>query len=83
MPLSNAEKQKRWRERHPQLNLMRIAQTRKKRWDKYLAYWRDYQRRRYKEIQDEAGCHMEVRIFYPGFRLLKALTEAEVIEIGG
>lgn len=35
----------------------------------------------YHRIQEEAGCHMRVNDFYPGFRLLKALMEAEIVEI--
>lgn len=81
MPLSNAEKQRRWRERHPGLHTIRVAESRKRHWDDYLARERKRQPTRYRRIQDEAGCHTRVRDFYPGFRLLKALETAEVIEI--
>lgn len=41
-----------------------------------------YEGERYHKIQDEAGCHRELRDFYFGYQLLKALIECkEVIEI--
>lgn len=40
-----------------------------------------YERRDYHRMQEEAGCHMAPRLFYPGYRLLKALETAEVVEI--
>lgn len=40
-----------------------------------------YEREGYHKIQDGAGCHWEVRSFYPGYRFLKALETAEVVEI--
>ena len=38
-------------------------------------------KRRYHEIQDEAGCYMKPRVFYPAFCLIKALANAEVVEV--
>ena len=43
--------------------------------------WYEYKRRKYHEIQEAAGCHMSVVDFYPGYRIIKALENAEVIEI--
>ena len=81
MPLSNAELQRRWRERHPGLNVIRVMESQKRHWAKHSAYSREHHRKRYHEIQDEAGCHHEVRYFYPGYRLLKAFEIAEVVEV--
>lgn len=41
----------------------------------------DYKRELYHRHQEEAGCHMDVRNFLPGYRLIKALQTAEIIEI--
>ena len=35
----------------------------------------------YHRIQEEAGCHWDVPIFYPAYRFIKALENAEVVEI--
>lgn len=40
-------------------------------------YVREFRHR----IQDEAGCHRNIETFYPLFTFLKALEEAEVVEI--
>lgn len=43
-----------------------------------------YEMDAYYRIQDEAGFHAPTRIFYPGFRFikaLKALENAEIVEI--
>lgn len=39
------------------------------------------ERNYYHKIQDEAGCHMRPRDFYPGYRVLKALQDAEVVRV--
>ena len=55
-------------------------------------YWSQYKRERrehytqlereyYHRIQDEAGCHVKPRVFYPAYRLIQALKTAEVVEI--
>lgn len=41
----------------------------------------EYERERRHGIQERAGCHLETSTFYPGYRLLQSLGEAEVIEI--
>lgn len=41
------------------------------------AYWVNW----YHRVQDEAGCHMLVAEFYPGYRFLQALVTAEVVEV--
>lgn len=81
MPLSNAERQRRWRERHLGLHYKRVYESIKRHWDEYLIREAKYNKERYHRIQEEAGCHMRVQDFYPGFRLLKALQTAEVVEI--
>lgn len=58
---------------------------------KGLERWRRYDRKRgsradyyrgwYHRIQDEAGCYMTVRDFFPAYRLLRALETAPVVEI--
>ena len=58
---------------------------------KGLARWRkseqgrgsraDYKRERYHRIQEEAGCYWDIQDFYPAYRLLKALEDAEVVEV--
>lgn len=40
-----------------------------------------WQRERYYQIQDEAGCHRGIGDFYPGYRIIKALQSAEVVDI--
>ena len=39
------------------------------------------ERNRYHRIQEEAGCHLKLRNFYPGYRLIRDLLVAEVVEI--
>lgn len=48
---------------------------------KALGYYADLERERYHRIQDEAGCHWGVRSFYPAYRFLKALENAEIVEV--
>ena len=36
---------------------------------------------RYHRIQEETGCHSDPRDFYPGYCIIKALAEAEIVEI--
>lgn len=62
---------KRYSERHPD----RVEAS------KYKYDSSGHRREHYHKIQDEAGCHMAVGDFYPGFRFLRALEGAEVIEI--
>lgn len=81
MPLSNSEYQRRWRERHPGLNSIRVMESKKRHWSRFLAYQCKYERERYHRIQDKAGCYSDIRDFYPGYRILKALETAEVVEI--
>lgn len=52
-------RRRRYEERHPN------------RWGRSAEYWRQ----RYRRIQEEAGCHIKLREFYPGYRLIKALAE--------
>lgn len=40
-----------------------------------------YSRERCDRIQDEVGCHSDIRTFYLGFCLIQALATAEVVEI--
>lgn len=40
-----------------------------------------YDRECYHRIQDEAGCHYDPQTFYPGYRFIKALETAEIVEI--
>ncbi len=42
---------------------------------------RVYQMERYYRIQDEAGYHTKINTFYPGFRILRALANAPMVEI--
>lgn len=44
-------------------------------------HFTDVQRAYYHRVQDEAGCHQKPGNFYPGYKLLKALETAEVVEI--
>ena len=41
----------------------------------------EYERERYHRIQDEAGCHSKIGTFYPAYRFLKALENAEIVEV--
>ena len=43
----------------------------------------EYERQRDYRIQEEAGYHHKVEVFYPGFRVIKALETAQVVEISG
>jgi len=47
----------------------------------YEAKRREYQMERDHRIQNEAGCHSEVRSFYPAYRFVKSLVTAPVVEI--
>ena len=40
-----------------------------------------YERERYHRIQEEAGCHQKLRDFYQGYRIIKALANAEMVEV--
>jgi len=40
-----------------------------------------YMKAKYRRIQDEAGCYSRVQDFVPGYRLLKALETAEIVEV--
>jgi hypothetical protein len=42
---------------------------------------RAYDMGRYYRIQSEAGCHSHIDSFYPAYRFIKSLENAEVIEI--
>lgn len=56
----------------------------KARYDKHRAKYGGhaaYERERCRRIQDEAGCHMRVRDFYPAYCLIRAFATAEVVEI--
>lgn len=44
-------------------------------------YYAQLETEAYHKIQDEAGCHSGTRAFYPGFRLLRALASAPIVEI--
>ena len=58
-----------WRKNHPN----------------YEGEWRknhpDWARQRYHGIQGEASCHSPIDDFYPAYRMIKALQEAETVEI--
>ena len=41
----------------------------------------NYIKELYHRRQDEFGCHNEVEDFYPAYRMIKALQEAETVEI--
>ena len=51
----------------------------------YNRQWRakhwEYRMEEYYRIQNEAGCHSEVRSFYPAYRFVKSLITAPVVEI--
>lgn len=64
-------KQERYKEKHPD----RIKASN----HEYAAS--GHRRERYHKIQDEAGCHMRVQDFCPGYRLIQSLTNAEVVKI--
>jgi len=36
---------------------------------------------RYHRIQDEAGCHRDINGFYPVYRWLQAMANAEVVDV--
>ena len=40
-------------------------------------YWNNW----YHSVQDEAGCHIHTRDFYPAYRLIESLKNAEIVEI--
>ena len=40
-----------------------------------------YQVDRYHRIQEMASCYQKINIFYPGYRFIKALENAKVVEI--
>lgn len=40
-----------------------------------------YQYARYHSIQNEAGCYQRKGDFYPGYKILKALETAEIVEV--
>jgi len=88
MPLSSAERNKRYRERHPGRNAASCRKYANS--DKGKQRLRSLtlsgelarrERERYHRIQEEAGCHLKPRDFYPGYCVLKALEIAEVVEI--
>ena len=72
-----------WRDNHSEAGTARRKrQDAKRRSDPNCRIIRaNNEKERYHRIQDEAGFHSEIRDFYPGFGLLKALENAEVIEI--
>ena len=81
-------------DRHFRYNLSAKGQARTKRYDdsekgklrheKFYANHggkRAYDMERHYRIQNEAGCHAHPNTFYPGYRFINALTNAEVVEI--
>ena len=76
MPVSN---------KYRKYNNSSKGQARRKRYEEKhpsrFVHTAEYQRERYHRLQDTAGCHSSIRIFYPGLKLIEALKEAEVIEI--
>jgi hypothetical protein len=44
-------------------------------------HYTELERNRCQRIKDEAGYHHKVETFYPGYRLIKALQDAEIVEI--
>ena len=46
-----------------------------------LEYYAHLARENYHQIQDEAGCHIKPRDFYPAYRFLKGLETAEIVEV--
>ena len=61
--------------------------ARKRRWNQSpqkKAFYHDhphYYYERYYRLQDEYGCHSDIVDWYPGYRIIKALENAEVVEI--
>ena len=52
------------------------------RWNReHVAQRVESNKQRYHEKQEEAGCHQDPRVWWPGYQLLKALEEAEVVNI--
>jgi len=60
------------------------ARTRRQKDTGYGKFWYEmhpsYNREKYHRVQDEAGCHARID-WYPGYRIIKALETAEVVEI--
>ncbi len=63
----------RWQLRHPGYRA-RVS----RRWE---AAHPNYRVNRYRKIQDEIGHHSGIQDVYPAYRMLKALQEAETVEI--
>lgn len=63
----------------------RSSDRRRKCTQEYNKTWRakypDYPMERYYKIQNEASCHSSANAFYPAYRFIKALVDAEVVEI--
>ena len=47
----------------------------------HRAQFSEIERRYYHRIQDEAGCHLRPRVFFPGYRFLLTLQDAPVVEV--
>ena len=56
------------------------AASKKRYYEKNKQHHFAVMRERYHKIQEEAGCHMKVRVFYPAYRIIKALETAQVVE---
>ena len=77
-PEAHREGVKRWDRKHPEAHRERIKRWRRKHPEAAARIGREY----YHRIQDEAGCHSDIRLFFRGYLIKKALQDCkEIVEI--
>ena len=77
-PEAHRERVKRWDRKHPEVYRERIKRWRRKHPEAAARIGREY----YHRIQDEAGCHSDIKLFLRGYLIKKVLQDCkEIVEI--